>query len=178
MTDLILPGDIPGLLRRGSPVLVDTPLRVNGGGAPALVLTPGRRIACIQSASATLDVDVLGGVFPEHIHLDLTDPTGRCHAAWWLMRYKRPAMVETHASWGPYSQGLDWGHSALLPALHTGSGQSYYYSEVNDLCPDLNWHDRRVLSDGSKWVYAEALRRMVLHVAVSKVDYRMCKKEK
>jgi len=178
MTDLILPGDIPGLLRRGSPVLVDTHKGdVYGCGAPALVLTPGRQIAYI-SAARHFGVGVRGGVYPGHIHLDLTDPTGRCHAAWWLMRYKRPAMVETHASWGPYSLGEDRDHSVLRPALHTGSGMEYYYSEVNDLCPDLNWHDRRVLSDGSKWVYAEALRRMVLHVAVSQADYRMCKKEK
>lgn len=173
MTDLILPGDIPGLLRRGSPVLVDR--EGDWEEANSLVLQPGRRTAITRRHPGDACVGVSAQwVDMSSIHLDLSDPTGRCHAAWWLMRYKRPAMVETYASWGPYHgwQGI------FQPTLHTGDGVSLYSSDVKGLCPDLNWYDHRGLSDGSKWVYAEALRRVVLHVAVSKAGYRMCKKGK
>ncbi len=61
-----LPGDIPGLLRRGSPVMYGTRPRVvedvedyRLGG---IGLAPEQFAAC---------------------RLDLSDPTGRAHAAWW-----------------------------------------------------------------------------------------------
>lgn len=66
-----LPGDIPGLLRRGSP------LRVRGARTVAVVLFDGRVAYATKGA---LDDDVLGAVA-----LDLTDPTGRAHAAWWAL---------------------------------------------------------------------------------------------
>lgn len=74
MSELLtsIPGDIPGLLRRGSPVRVQT-------------------ISMVVSA---LPVDGIGGWLADDgfrcswpisvpVLLDLTDATGRAHAAWW-----------------------------------------------------------------------------------------------
>ena len=73
---LTLPGDIPGLLRRGSPVLYRdeeswwTVLYVDDDEACA---SPG-------------DEAVIGlwGMLDDFA-LDLSDPTGRAHAAWWVL---------------------------------------------------------------------------------------------
>lgn len=64
-----LPGDIPGLLRRGSP------LWVRGAQTVAVVLYDGR---VAYATKGGLNHDALGAV-----ELDLDDPTGRAHAAWW-----------------------------------------------------------------------------------------------
>lgn len=68
-----LPGDIPGLLRAYSPVLLD-------GTAQA--------VRALEYASdGTLYARLFGWGRPFHereVALNLTDPTGRAHAAWWL----------------------------------------------------------------------------------------------
>ncbi len=73
----ILPGDIPGLLRRGSPVV-----RVSRMDAPSVVITLGTVAAKIGYPWSIDDEDVdthwVGG-----LALDLNDATGRAHAAWW-----------------------------------------------------------------------------------------------
>lgn len=82
-----LPGTIPGLLRRGSPVvlLAGAPdYRLPGMDA----LTVGARglfIERLYPDRAAVKWDGLGGQAfkADVIGLDLTDPTGRCHAAWW-----------------------------------------------------------------------------------------------
>lgn len=68
-TDLTLPGSIPGLLRRGSPT----------------VLPDGARHVVEGMAGVSAYVPGLGGgaVSIDALSLDLTDPTGRVHAAWW-----------------------------------------------------------------------------------------------
>lgn len=83
-----LPGDIPGLIRRGSPVLYTE------------ALIPGVALALIAeelgefSDPPILSVALFGQHVIEdrcvdivwrdrhHLHLDLTDATGRVHAAW------------------------------------------------------------------------------------------------
>jgi hypothetical protein len=73
--DLTLPGTLPGLLRRGSPILdrnepgvvVRLPMATLGEDNPRVVMAFGRQ------GSPPLSV----------LALDLTDPTGRAHAAWW-----------------------------------------------------------------------------------------------
>ena len=91
MTAPTLPGSIPGLLRRGSPVIQTTETRGEyiipvGSRYTVLVVDDGSRCAA--------DAAVLGapGCFSgthkrEHIGLDLSDPTGRAHAAWWAVDY-------------------------------------------------------------------------------------------
>jgi len=67
-----LPGDVPGLLRRGSPVFWTTPrgqiLSLGCSGSP-------RNDGMVGVAGFMRRV--------EDLALDLTDPTGRIHALWW-----------------------------------------------------------------------------------------------
>lgn len=75
MTTLLtsLPGDIPGLLRRCSPVVRLDIQR------PGVVESIGQGWAAVAH-----DVNN-GSLLPiADFALDLTDPTGRAHAAWWV----------------------------------------------------------------------------------------------
>ena len=85
MSELTLPGDIPGLLRRGSPVVFRS-----GGHVPGTV-------AKFADHKGITDVPWVwwephnepNGVgkpsLRNSILLDLSDPTGRAHAAWWVL---------------------------------------------------------------------------------------------
>jgi len=81
-----LPGDVPGLLRRGSPVFWTTPrgqiLSLGCSGSP-------RNDGMVGVAGFMRRV--------EDLALDLTDPTGRIHALWWWDQYsvaKRTAFLD------------------------------------------------------------------------------------
>ena len=71
-----LPGSIPGLLRRGSPVL--------DNGSPAVVarlwMAGGALFSIRTERNERADTRI------ENFALDLSDPTGRAHAAVWAMR--------------------------------------------------------------------------------------------
>ncbi len=77
MSTLTLPGTIPGLLRRGSPLLAHR----LGGNFPGVTT----HIKHYGNPMVYLDEGLLVECLPEHVALDLTDPTGRAHAAWWLV---------------------------------------------------------------------------------------------
>lgn len=156
---LTLPGDIPGLLRRGSPVLHK---EVGHEDVVMFISDDSSDETAYVAESGQDDGGARGGWEDcGDLLLDLSDPTGRAHAAWWLMARHTGTKVATHSSWGPYKS---W-QRIYKPTLHTGDGMSLYTDKVDELCPDLDWRDPRTLADGSKWVYAEALRRVVLHVA-------------
>jgi hypothetical protein len=70
----ILPGDIEGLLRRGSPVLY--------AGAAHVIDHMGERAAIMGSNTGLWAMPFAG------LLLDLSDPTGRVHAAWWAMAHR------------------------------------------------------------------------------------------
>lgn len=80
MDTLTLPGTIPGLLRRGSPVVCVTAWDI------------GRRYARESLSAVVLDAEATrprlsdyGHQDRESIALDLESATGRAHAAWWLL---------------------------------------------------------------------------------------------
>ena len=85
-----IPGDIPGLLRRGSPVLYTQAL------IPGVVLALIAEELGEFSDPPILSIALFGQHVVEdrcvdiawrdrrHLQLDLTDPTGRAHAAWWV----------------------------------------------------------------------------------------------
>ena len=76
MGDLTLPGDIPGLLRRGSPVFwrdEETPHVVLHADAVSVFAAP------VSMPSIGVQDH------PDAFALDLTDATGRFHAALWLL---------------------------------------------------------------------------------------------
>ena len=81
MTDLTLPGSIPGLLRRGSPCTHDD------GSGRLVVLTPADQLpARMVDVADAVNGDVLA-FSAAHLALDLTDATGRAHAAWMALSH-------------------------------------------------------------------------------------------
>jgi len=78
-----------------------------------------------------------------HVALDLSDATGRAHAAWWyrarIGQQKFATVLE-------------------IPLLED-------WKRDDTMLSDLDLDDPRALPDGSRWVDAEALRRVCLHVA-------------
>lgn len=80
-----LPGDIPGLLRRGSPVLSF------GAERATIHAIEGERYWCALTYSdPSISVPITVFRYPPDLALDLTDPTGRAHAAWWARdRYEQ-----------------------------------------------------------------------------------------
>lgn len=79
MSHVTLPGTIPGLLRPCSPVIIDD-------GVPGPLLGVVRRL---DDHDNTAEVAwKLVSWWPlGHLYLDLEDPTGRVHAAWWVRRW-------------------------------------------------------------------------------------------
>ena len=96
MTELqtSIPGDIPGLLRRGSPVFL---LGSKGRSTtPYVVTDPPNNdglvwIACPGAWRAAQEPRIAS------VALDLTDPTGRAHAAWWSTA--RFHMITDYGEW-------------------------------------------------------------------------------
>ena len=76
-----LPATIPGLLRRGSPVVLMSPYP----GLP-----PNARGVCSRDGLVAWDDGPLLKVHLIDLGLDLTDATGRVHAGWWLRANKTP----------------------------------------------------------------------------------------
>lgn len=181
-SDLTLPGDIPGLLRRGSPVLrhpLGSPVvpSIEAALCHGVEMRPRR-----GGDGEELCVD-LGGDYPApmrwwpaaRVSLDLTDPTGRAHAAWWLARWWQqhrasgatvyPLMGTVWHRCGDTSWRLSWCYTDTTWGLVVPSAPSYVevptLADMAGVAPD----DPHTLPDGSRWVDAEALRRVVLHVA-------------
>lgn len=160
MSKPTLPGTIPGLLRRASPVVgVHT-------GTNGIVMElsdhpdrgPGARVG--ETLAYSMSWAPLTA-----FALDLSDPTGRAHAVWWLLRRLGEASpayrVQHHpvevASW---VGGLGWGLSH--PDVHASSwlppdysGQTVGSFRVLECLRGL-----RPLRDD-----VEALRRVCLHEA-------------
>ena len=173
MSDLTLPGSIPGLLRRCSPIVV------HGAG---LLDSAGRQLAAFRSQVVGVKQYAPGNgtvslVVPRSVDwprededgdhdcchwdwaaLDLTDATGRAHAAWWC--------DERLCEGGIDSEGVCQHELFCLTVRpHDGvvevqNGLFYIFDDII-LDPD----DPRTLPDGSRWVDAEALRLVCLHVA-------------
>jgi hypothetical protein len=144
MTTLTLPGDIPGLLRVCSPVILP------GGHGRGVVVA-------IDSASTTVQSTESAGMpMPcraDLMHLSLIDATGRAHAAWWLASTLDVFAPDGSGGWA--CGGREWYPADSCP--HWGSP----VSALNG----LDRHDDTRLPDDSRIVDAEALRRVVLHVA-------------
>jgi len=149
--DLTLPGTIPGLLRRCSPVAIVR----NDGSVSAfgvVVDHPSDRVKWVRVLRDHDDE----GPSPwerECVALDLTDATGRTHAGWWWRITLHPDL--------PWRANPEWGGGYSLEGLTNYAGDGRYRDLLADLDPD----DDTRLPDGSRRVDAEALRRVVLHVA-------------
>lgn len=166
---LTLPGSIPGLLRRGSPVFwrdEETPYVVCwvGPWPDSDSVEDGAIVLAAPCSIPTLGIEDNFTNFS----LDLTDPTGRAHAAWWLMScrgWRRPFQIpgwEFRSTTDGVGFWFDRHvYCDVRPFLIAGS---WIYVVVPSLA-DLDPADPRTLPDGSRWVDAEALRCVVLHFA-------------
>ena len=161
--DLTLPGTIPGLLRKCSPVNVD------GRGGGVVVDKPGDKVDWFRVLCDGCE-DEPDAESRSCVHLDLTDATGRDHALWWLAKTSDVYwMFCGLAHPGDRTFGWEFRSASGTPE-HGGRRvfgsvdlpwQGTYVPALADLDPN----DDRRLPDGSRWVDAEALRRVVLHVA-------------
>lgn len=185
MSALTLPGSIPGLLRRGSPVRTvkhaGTGLfRSDFAGVVFDLQSP-----VVDERSAPVDRRGPPGAvlasFPggppfwaatKYLALDLTDATGRAHAAWWMAGEVGAAWVlscdgfrrwELHGGERPrHSLSRAWqGIGAEMRRMGMASSDWLDCPALDDLDPN----DPRLLPDGSRFVDALALRRVCLHVA-------------
>jgi hypothetical protein len=170
---ITLPGAIPGLLRRGSPAAWVSPL-----WHPILVTrldtSPLREPCCW-----VLDGEREQRATLAEVALDLTDATGRAHAAWWLAERFRERLPLYGALGTPLAApGVLWRPGVADEAWVLGTWNSNYEAwftvpgnsyattvAVVEPLVGLDIRDRTLLPDGSRWVDAEALRRVVLHVA-------------
>lgn len=157
MTAPTLPGSIPGLLRRGSPVVVPVSARVRAVGLRALVGGLGvdhDGVWVITDNGARWEA-------PADVALDLSDSTGRAHAAWWLA-----AWWETHRGNGAPSEvplrGCVWNRCGLTSWRLMWSGCAVTFDPEG--CGDAATYVA-VPSLADQPGDAEALRRVCLHVA-------------
>lgn len=148
---LTLPGDIEGLLRKCSPVVLEhwtgdirTGVVVDTPAGPEVAVHPN------SSSWSAMSTDNKG------VALDLRDATGRAHAAWWAIEAGATAL--TYALTVLATPGLEASPQKRL-------GVWYYLKNSCLYLTNLDPEDPRLLEDGSRWVDAEALRLVVLHVA-------------
>ena len=104
MADLTLPGTIPGLIRRGSPVVfVRGSAYAAYSGGRGMLIHPSEPARGSMPYSfgwpvAMCDTTHDRVCYAEgtDIALDLTDATGRIHALWWLTATRTPGNMPGH----------------------------------------------------------------------------------
>lgn len=144
---LTLPGTLPGLLRRCSPVRL--------GIARAIVNDPAKWKG------------------RENWSLDLEDATGRAHAAWWLENAGWAVPTELGIHGFRLLAGYRGEHERWPVHVYLGDGAFACASKplttpgrflIVPALAALDPNDCRLLPDESRWADAEALRLVCLHV--------------
>lgn len=190
MIDLTLPAKIPGLIRRGSPVIATHRTYCcipKGTRGVARGLSRPRVYSVAWDAQAkALHPEYADTYSPAQqwtLGLDLTDETGRAHATWWLEERvysgrfvpgERQALAfedladEVHRS-GPDGiiDDIEYGFRAwrLGDTWFCGSDDGPEYGTEISVLGDLDPLDARTIDDGSRWVDAESLRLICQYVA-------------
>jgi hypothetical protein len=107
-----------------------------------------------------------------NLSLDLTDATGRAHAAWWLADRRLHRLDDEgrvkDVLWGPDEpdhHGPRWMLTGFEYSITFGVAWQKKHEYNVPALAALDPADPRLLPDGSRWVDAEALRLVVLHVA-------------
>ena len=156
MSALTLPGDIPGLLRRCSP------FTWRGGERGTVVSMRGDDIwLAVDGCVVHKSLD--GATSYAGLTLDLEDATGRAHAAWWLA-----GRLDLRAPFGALWQRAEWKGCWRVVLPHTDGIAIHPHDwapEWEAITAHLDPNGPRLLEDGSRWVDAEALRLVCLHVA-------------
>ena len=156
MTTPTLPGHGANWLRPCSPVIVTRGTYV---GLRGVVVSIADGLAMVAFGKPSILSLIALGL--DDLALDLSDPTGRAHAAWWLafsvMRQRHNQHLT--ASWRrSIRPDAEW-------ELSTDGGFSVWCRENVPALDALDRYDDKRLPDGSRWVDAEALRLVCLHVA-------------
>ena len=163
---LTLPGDLAGWLRKCSPVSV-----IEDGVYRSV---NGVVLEVFEKANETrvlLNQGFRGDIALGFLHLDLTDATGRAHATWWLAEGGGSKRWKQGVIFRPASNGRGW---VLLTSDETWwwslDGECGWPSCTHEkhrvpALANLDLDDPRLLPDGSRWVDAEALQLVCLHVA-------------
>jgi len=166
MTKITLPGSIPGLLRRGSPVINTGSTLVEhlrrGIVVSDVVVDRGIEVA-FEHDESLMGIQSL-------FALDLEDHTGRAHAIWWLGNQYGIGQNCLVFGLGKDTEINEYFYE--IRSYHTpyGHNKIRFYTEHSQLpdsescvrcqsIPGLTQDNCRHLND------AEALRRICLHVA-------------
>jgi len=154
MNKPILLGGIPEIFRQGSPVVLNA-FALRHAGTRGTV----HDIANHHASVALDGIEVVAICPLNALSLDLTEATGRAHAAWWLASQVKWWVEEpnyTTATWRRWANqgGFDFrwglGPSHTWPDDHVGFGSLHHSNETR-------------LPDNSLWVGAESLRRICMH---------------
>lgn len=130
MADLTLPCDLPGLLRRGSPVrIVANDIdRIIGRSATVVHTGGGGLLVSLDGPETSRSLVTVARA----VALDLTDATGRAHAAWWLDERIRSDAFGTIL--GHEKAKLDLSRFGLLDALMMANrGMDMRHFEIHHL---------------------------------------------
>jgi hypothetical protein len=172
--ELTLPGSIPGLLRRCSPIVV-----VAGpyeGWRGVAVEDPKGCQSVLVHIQDTDGQYLCESIALAGLALDLTDATGRTHAMWWWAghnpcHFSRTCGLDMRASFGslarPKVKYLDAGNSLVAVERPVGGPHRLRGGYVVRSLADLHPNDPRLLPDGSRWVDAKALQLVCAHVGGS-----------
>lgn len=163
MEKITLPGSLPGLLRKCSPVICKS-----AGDGLIQKVRDNFAVFVSDHTHIALRASV-------ELELDLTDATGRQHAIWWLAKQlEESCEILIELIWVCTRPNLwviqKWNRQfkALKTIEQFSFDEGYCDSVICVSLSDLNSADETRLADGSRWVDAEALRRICLHVAKEK----------
>ena len=125
MSGLTLPGDIEGLRRAGTPLVVVS--GISKGAVGSQVVTDGPPVpGVVHMANEHATWDEV----PTSVEVDLTDPTGRVHAAWWAL-----AADDVLIARGDGSSPTDFASRFLLEQMTTGAPMTPdQITALRDLC--------------------------------------------
>ena len=161
-----VPATLPGLVRRGTPLFTVEPVFVGGTACAAgMQCTTG---AAADSAGRVRAICAFGSIsLPiACLAVDLTDATGRDHGLRALAAHHNRSAPGVW--WLPLDDGR-WSlrcepRGGFVTFRAPGAPElSKSRPEVPSLA-DLDPNDPTLLADGSRWVDAEALARVLLHV--------------
>lgn len=156
MEKITLPGGLPGLLRRGSPVFWPAYTELTKDEMTQFVVIYASGALCLVS-----NFEATREVFSEYLSLDLNDPTGRQHAIWWLEKQLCKFEASNyHLDMDVNINGLNWVEC---------ESKEFKFDE-DEVCElgefDMSNHEK--IADGSYWRHVKALQIVCLHVAKEK----------
>ena len=149
-----LPGSIPGLLRRGSPVRGGDDGQSLGtvvdsrDGDLLVFWTWSERALWVKEDAAPAD-------------LDLTDPTGRVHALWWLARWWQERHTGGATDWP--LRWTAWRYAGARSWVLVWEGGTVTFQDTG--CPESVPSYVEVPGLGAVTEDTAALRLAVLHAA-------------